>query len=333
MKFRLPPRIYNENGEKRRVGFELEFGGLPLEETSEILLALFAGQALRDSEFAYRVQTGIGEFVLEADSSFLKDRKYEKYLRLLGLDPETSTIAQNVGEQVSKLAGTLIPFEIATPPLPIDDLSAVDQIRQELQQHSAKGTKASIFMAFGMQFNPEVPSTSAESLLAHLQAFFLLYDWLYEESEISIARKVAPFIHEFPEEYVRLVLAPNYRPSRERLIDDYLRHYPTRNRPLDMLPLFAYLDRDRVFASPVEKELVKPRPTFHYRLPNSLVDDPNWTIAQDWNKWVEIEVLADNPVRLKEMSERYSKMHDQTMLFTRSKWAAQTREWLHEGNV
>src|SRR5690606_29497891 len=119
------------------------------------------------------------------------------------------------------------------------------------------------------------------TLLAYLRAFFLLYDWLYEESEIPIARKVAPFIHDFPPEYVAHVLNPDYAPNLETLIDDYLRFNPTRNRPLDMLPLFAHLDRERVFAQPVERELVKARPTFHYRLPNSMVDDPKWSIADD----------------------------------------------------
>jgi hypothetical protein len=333
MEFRLPPRIYNENGEKRRVGFELEFGGLSLDSTAQILMLLFGGRLNRESEFVYRIQTGMGEYVLEADSSFLKSRKHEKYLKLLGLDPRTSTLAHNVDEAVGKLAGTLIPFEIATPPLPIDNLTAVERIRGELQQHSAKGTKSSLFMAFGMQFNPEVPETTAVSLLAHLKAFFLLYDWLYEESEIPIARKVAPFINEFPEDYVHLVLDPTYEPTREQLIDDYLQYNPTRNRPLDMLPLFAHLDESRVLAKALEPDLIKPRPTFHYRLPNSMVDDPQWTIASDWNKWVEIETLADNPARLKEMSEDYFRMHGQSVLFTRSKWAEQTRRWIHEGHV
>ncbi len=319
MDFQLPPRIYNENGEKRRVGFELEFGGLPLESAAQILLLLFGGDLTRKNEFEFSLQTTLGKFVLEADSSFLKEKKHEKYFKLIGLD-----------EAVGKLAGTLIPFEIATPPLPIDNLTSVERIRSELQQHSAKGTKSALFMAFGMQFNPEIPAKDAQTILSYLRAFFLLYAWLYEESDISIARKVAPFIHEFPEDYVSLVLNPAYEPKLGRLIDDYLLSNPTRNRPLDMLPLFAEIDRERVFAAPVEKELVKPRPTFHYRLPNSMVDDPDWTIASDWNKWVEIERLAAEPARLREMSEDYFSTLNESLLFTRSRWAEKTRHWLYE---
>jgi hypothetical protein len=319
MDFHLPPRIYNENGEKRRVGFELEFGGLPLESTAQILLLLFGGSLHRLNEFEFHLDTTLGRFVLEADSSFLKEGKHEKYFKAIGLD-----------EAVAGLAGKIIPFEIATPPLPIDNLTSVDRIRSELQQHSAKGTKSSLFMAFGMQFNPEVPARDAETIHSYLKAFFLLYDWLYEVSEISIARRVAPFIHEFSEDYAALILHPRYRPSLSRLIDDYLEYNPTRNRPLDLLPLFAQIDPDRVFAAPVERELVKPRPTFHYRLPNSMVDDPHWSIASDWNKWVEIEKLANDPARIREMADDYFRTKDESLIFTRAKWVEKTRHWLHE---
>ena len=29
---------------------------------------------------------------------------------------------------------------------------------------------------------------------------------------------------------------------------------------------------------PIEGQKVKPRPTFHYRLPNSMIDEPEWVI-------------------------------------------------------
>ena len=34
------------------------------------------------------------------------------------------------------------------------------------------------------------------------------------------------------------------------------------------------------------------RPTFHYRLPNCRVDEPDWRIAHEWNAWVTVEALA-----------------------------------------
>lgn len=328
MKFQIPPRILNDQGEKRRVGFELEYGGLDLLETAKILERMFDGEIERKSDYTMTVTTELGDFELEADSNFLKQKRYNKYLAMLGVDPQ-SEIGENAEALVSKLAGTLIPFEIVTPPFDMDRLDPVERIRQELHRRSAKGTHSSLFTAFGMQFNPELPNFESETILNYMRAFFLLYDWLFEESEIPVARRLAPFIHEFPDDYIRLVLETSYAPSRKELIKDYLEHNPTRNRPLDMLPLFAHLDKTLVFSYPIEKDLVKPRPTFHYRLPNSEVDDPYWEIAADWNKWVEIERLAFDENRLIKMTEDFFETRDNSMLFVHSKWAEKTRRWLH----
>src|SRR3546814_9457337 len=39
-------------------------------------------------------------------------------------------------------------------------------------------------------------------------------------------------------------------------------------------------------------ELIKARPTFHYRLPNARLADPQWSIVREWNLWVRVERLA-----------------------------------------
>jgi hypothetical protein len=326
MTFHLPPRIRNQNGEKRRVGFELEFGGLSIPEAADILQSLFGGHLVKTEKFAAALETRLGRFEIEADSTFLKQRKYGKYLALAGLE----SLSETADDVLGQLAGTLIPFEIITPPLPIDALEPVENIRAELLRHSARGTKSSLFMAFGMQFNPEVPGKDVETALKHLRAFFLLYDWLFEESEIPVARKVAPFIQNFPEVYRRSVLNPSYTPNLKQFMRDYMELNPTRNRPLDMLPLFKEIDADMVKLFPVEHDLIKPRPTFHYRLPNSMVDDPTWQIKNDWNKWVEVERLAADESLLLRMTEDYFSLKDENFLFIRTKWAAKTREWLRE---
>ena len=329
IKFDLPPRIHSQSGQLRCVGFELEFGGVDVNETAEILVQLFGGQIERVNEYIVKIQTRHGEFQVEADATFLKEKKYERYFRAMGLNVDESTLAKGMEGMIASLAGTLIPFEVIMPPLPINQLDAVELIRASLQQHSAKGTKSSVFMAFGMQFNPEVPDFEVATLLGYLRAFFLLFDWLFVESDIPLSRKLAPYIHSFPNEYINLVLNPEYAPDLQTFMRDYLHHNSTRNRPLDMLPLFAHIDRALVDSFPVEHHLIKSRPTFHYRLPNSEVDDPNWSVATEWNKWVQIERLAGDPERIKMMSEDFRDVHANTMLFARSKWVQKTRDWLH----
>ena len=87
------------------------------------------------------------------------------------------------------------------------------------------------------------------------------------------------------------MLNENYNPDLSTLIDDYLDANATRNRPLDLLPLFLHLDGDS-FRARLPEEQISPRPAFHYRLPNSMIDDPNWSISQEWAAWMKVERLA-----------------------------------------
>jgi hypothetical protein len=72
-----------------------------------------------------------------------------------------------------------------------------------------------------------------------------------------------------------------------------------------MTPVLAFLERDRVSHRVEERHLVKPRPAFHYRLPNCMVDEPHWTVAREWNTWVAVERLAADAARLGELSREY----------------------------
>ena len=73
-----------------------------------------------------------------------------------------------------------------------------------------------------------------------------LFDWLRSRCHPDLSRRISPYIEPYPLDYARLILQPDYAPDSGRLIDDYLRHNPTRNRALDMLPVFAHLDEARV---------------------------------------------------------------------------------------
>lgn len=328
MDFLLPPRLYNEKGDIRKAGFEIEFGDLSLHETADIILSLYGGTLEKKHNFSYEVKgTKYGDFALESDSRFLSQKKYDTYLKKIGVSPD-SPLNENVEKFLEKFAGTLVPFEVAMPPIPMTELDAAEKIREKLYESQAQGISSSIFAAYGMQINPEVPDFKAETLLSYIRSFFLLYDWLVEESEIVIARKIAPYIHPFPKEYMDQVLDPGYSPDLGQLMKDYLELNPTRNRPLDLLPLFALIDRDLVMSYEVEKHLIKPRPTFHYRLPNSEVDDPHWSFAKEWNKWVLIEKLSMSPEKISQMTADYFELHSPSHLFARAPWISKTQEWI-----
>jgi hypothetical protein len=141
---------------------------------------------------------------------------------------------------------------------------------------------------------------------------------------------VAPYIRPFPEVYRRKILEVAYRPTWEEFVDDYVKDNPTRNRPLDVLPLFAHLRREMVEAA-VDDSNVKARPTFHYRLPNCEIDRADWSPASAWNRWVLVERLAADTDRRRHMADAYLDMVQLPFLTQGRRWARETRDaWLPE---
>lgn len=294
-----PPAIRNYAGAPRRVGVEIEFAGIDLDATAAIVAGLYGGSVDHSQPYVRRVGgTQYGEFRIEIDAALLLDRSYEHVLTAVGIDLEIRDRKDALETLLENVASVVVPTEIVCPPIPIEDLEALDDLRAALHAAKAKGTRSSLLYAFGLQFNPELSSLEPASLLAHIQAFLLKYDWICRESMIDLTRRLAPYIREFPGAYLDLVLSPTYAPTRARLIDDYLEHNPTRNRPLDMLPAFAFLDENRVAEGVERPDLVKSRPTFHYRLPNCLIDEPDWSIGREWDYWVAVEELAADRLAL-----------------------------------
>ena len=280
-------------GEPRRVGLELEVAGIRPRQMAEAVTAVVGGRIDQESAFLTRVrETEFGDFAVELDASILRDRRYQEPLAEVGIDLGKGQARDQIEEMVSRVAGLVVPLELVGPPIPWTELGRLDEIRLRLHRAGAKGTHSSPVYAFGLQLNIEAASLDADHLLAMLRAFLLKYEWLLERSDIDLTRRISPYIQSYPEDYVAHVLDRDYRPDIQTLIDDFLHFTPTRNRPLDLLPLFAHIDKDRVMAAPVEKELIKPRPAFHYRLPNCLIDEPDWNLAIPWNDWVRIENLA-----------------------------------------
>lgn len=293
VRFAAPPWTKNAAGEVRRVGLELEMAGVDAGAMAEAVIAEVGGRVERVSAFYSRVvDTELGEFGIELDAELFKERGYQKQLQSMGIDIGDGERREQIEDVISRVAGLVVPLELVGPPVAWTELERLDGIRQRLHEAGAKGTHSSPFYAFGMQINIEAASLKADHLLAMIQAFLLRYGWLKERVEVDLARRISPYVQPYPEDYVVHVLRPDYRPDIETLIDDFLKFTPTRNRPLDLLPLFAHIDSDRVMAAPVERSLIKPRPTFHYRLPNCLIDEPDWSLAGAWNDWVEIERLA-----------------------------------------
>ena len=297
--FEMLPRPVRADGGKRRVGVELELAGLDLDRLTAITAEVLGGSVRRESAFVASVDaTRLGDIRIEIDADVLTQRRYRRVLDELGMEFHRSARGEAIEQAVSGLAGLVVPHEIIAPPVDHDRLPELDHLRRALHAAGAKGTQGSVFYAFGLQLNLELPGHDAITLRDYLRAFFCRYEWLVEHGEIDFSRKLTPYIRSFPDRYIESLLDDGYAPDLPGLMDDYLRFNPTRNRPLDLLPLFAWLDRARIDAAEVEHHLIKPRPALHYRLPNCQIDDPAWSLADPWNDWIEVERLAADPESL-----------------------------------
>jgi hypothetical protein len=318
--FQMPPVTRNARGDLRRAGFEFEYAGLGLAESAELVRQTFGGVCDVVSPSVHKVRdTSFGTFSVEVDSAVVKDRRYEAAFRSLGFNPDNWN-TDPLEKLLSGVLTTWVPFEVSTPPIPLDRFPLLDDLRGRLRDAGAKGTRTSIRYGFGMHINPELATDDPADVRDHLRAFLLLLPWLTARVAVDLTRRAMPFINPFPPAYARLVVQPHYPADAGRLIDDYLAFNPTRNRPLDLLPVLAHLDASRVMHRVEDPHLVKPRPAYHYRLPNCLIDEPGWTIAAEWNTWVAVERLAADPARLAAMSRDYLEADDHSFRPFIDKW-------------
>jgi hypothetical protein len=154
--------------------------------------------------------------------------------------------------------------------------------------------------SLGLHFNIDPPRLDAETITAYLKAFLLLGEGFRRHIARGDSRLAWVLPPDYPRTYIRHVLAPDYWPDLATLSDDYLAANPTRKRALDLLPLLAHLDEERV-RSVLPREKIGPRPVFHYRLPQAHLSDPNWSIMPDWERWLTVERLASDTDRLSAM--------------------------------
>lgn len=282
-------------GHERRVGVEIEYQGPQPFPAAECVRDVVGGEVIEKSPFDFRVTGGpLGEFSVEVDARFLKNREYLTLLENMGVDVRDTPFQQPLEDWLGRVSSAIVPQELVTPPLPLSKLPVVDELREALRRLGARGTRDSVVYAFGLHFNPELWSRDVRDVRNVLQAFLLLYDGLVATMDLS--RRIGPFVSDFPEVYRKLVLDPSYDPDLPGFVRDYVEHNPTRNRSLDLLPVLTELSPEGPWDRLEEPELVQARPAYHYRLPDSRIDDPDWTIADAWAPWARIEQLAhDRP--------------------------------------
>jgi hypothetical protein len=280
-----PPTLIAADGSLRRVGVEIEFLGPSAQVAAEALAHDLGGSCKAEDPHAFRVSgVGLGDLLVETDLRHVHpDRHPELSLRL----------GHRMAAWLGTVASPFVPRELITAPIPIARLPEMDTVVASLRSAGSYGRGAVLWDTLGLHFNIDPPRLDAATVMAFLKAFLLVNDRLRREIVRGSFRRALVLPPDYPQAYKRRVLDPDYWPDLPGLTDDYLAANPTRKRALDLLPLLAHFDEERV-RSVLPHEKIGSRPVFHYRLPHAYLSDAAWSIMPDWERWLLVERLASN---------------------------------------
>jgi hypothetical protein len=314
----IPQQTKNEKGEQRKIGFELEFGDLELDKAAAVVAETFSASIEKKSEMEFLVKSKeFGVFKVELDWQLGKkiaEKFTGKSLPDGGNEPDA------VIDWFKWLAGLLVPVEIVCPPLNIADCGELDVMVEKLRDAGAKGTEESYLYAFGVHINPEIADSSAYSIAKYLQAFGLAQDWLFDINRVDPMRRVTPYINTYGSTYLELIFQYTQDITRKQLIEDYMRYNATRNRSLDMLPLWKYFEDDLLEKFELDDTLTQARPTFHYRMPNCEIDKKGWYLSESWNIWCVVEYIAANENVLGNLMQYRQQSREKSFLIDDKEW-------------
>jgi hypothetical protein len=319
-RFELPPKPEKDDGEPRRVGFELEFSGIELRLTADTLQSALDARVVSQSAAEVELEAaGLGKFNVEIDWDFLK-RKAAKN----GDEQDDSDWL----EFLSQAAALLVPVEIVCPPIPVSRLDELEPMVRALRQAGALGTEESLFAAYGVHINTEIPRLDAATIFDYVRAYALLQWWLVDTQTVDMARRISPYIDLYSQPYLKRILSRE-EATLDQVFDDYLEHNPSRNRALDLLPMLAEIDEARV-RSVIDDPRIKARPAFHYRLPDCHIEREGWSLRQPWASWLTVERLAARGDDLDALARSFVDAERPLIGVNRGDWVKTMDRWLRD---
>lgn len=328
LRWPMPAITGRSDGDPRRVGVEFELQGIDVDMLARITALTLRGDVETVSEAEYLVHVpDQGVYRVEVDYAVLKQIAQAQHE---ADDADESAFDAMTVDALSTVSSIIVPCEVVAPPLPMTCFSdPLHKLTEAIRGAGGKGTGRSLFYAFGLHLNVEPPNLDADTVAAYMKAFSCLFDWLVWKEEVDWARRMTPYIKRYPAEYDLQLTDPDYWPDWDTLIVDYLRSNASRNRAMDMLPLFADVNPAAVEIA-VDDDLVKPRPAFHYRLANCAIDDPSWSIADPWGRWLQIEHLANDRDALNACCEDYRQDRDRLLHRVDNNWRETVTKWLRQ---
>lgn len=278
---------------ERRTGVEIEFSGLEAHDAARVIGGAIGGAVEETGRHAAKVLgSEIGDIKVYLDTRYAQPARDDPSLVDEVLD------ALELREDAAELLKTVmpVPVEIVTEPLTRAQFADLDRAIEALRAAGAGDTKSGTLYAYGMHLNPgfEGPPERAIRIAA---VYSFAERWLRHQTPPDNARRVTPFVDPYSESYVEEMaqaFARGRAPGMARFVELYAEYNPDRNCGLDMWPLIAHL-APKLARRFHDGRIKNARPTFHYRLPDSLVAVPGWSPRQDLDRWESIERAADDP--------------------------------------
>ncbi len=301
-------------GRERLCGIEIEFAGPTELETGTLIARLFGGTVKDQGDHSVTVcDTIFGDIEVELDIS-LRKREDLPFLN----------------EGLDAFRG-LIPVEVVTPPLSRAQLAGFNTICDSLRGIGAMGSRTGVLLGFGVHVNPEVVAPDHRFTLDTITAYAMLEPWLRMKEQIDATRRMMPFVGAWPKGLVS-ALANNSYDSLADVMRMASVHIKSRNQSLDLLPLFKHAEPE-LFAEIFKiDDKTAARPTFHFRLPDSRIDEADWSLSQPWQVWRQVELVAANSDLLAALCAAWT-MHDAALLERKSVWIQKIDSLLDQHNA
>lgn len=324
----MPAVTRKADGTARQVGVEFELQGIAVDALARLIATTLQGEleTVSEAEFLVCVPDQ-GEYRVEVDYALLKKMAKAQHDAGSG---EQSKLERLTVEALSAVSSVIVPSEVVAPPMPMERFAEpIQTVTDAIRNAGGEGTGKSVFYAFGVHLNVEPPNLDAQTIAAYIKAFTCLYDWIVWQGDVDWVRRMTPYIKPYPTDYELTVTDPDYWPGMDDLVADYLDGNSSRNRAMDMLPLFSELNASLV-QSAVEDDLVKPRPAFHYRLANCAIDNPEWSVEDPWRRWLQIEYLANDRDALTDCCAAYRRLRSRLLHRVDDRWREEVTRWLRQ---
>ncbi len=290
------PDLPEGRGAAREVGVELEFGALPPERAARLAAEALGGRLRQLSAGEWLLEdSALGELKIYLDTAFR---------------PGGSDKASEAGVAIAR---QVVPIEIVTAPVTQSDLPRLQRLVAALAASGAEGSRSHVLHGFGLHLNVALADPEGGRDMPRIaRAFALLEPWLRARDPLDMSRRVLPFTQPFPRPFAEAVagLRPDAPPAA--LFDLIDAHIDSRNHGLDLLPAYAHVAPARFARHPAAGSTVSARPAYHFRMPESRIDEADWSLSYDWRRWVLVErAAADDEVtaRLAALTERERTWH------------------------